>query len=54
MTVTREMRLRTVYCLLGNEGIPPPVKLLEKGRQELRAYDHVALHDELAFLFDAW
>ena len=34
-----------VHCLLGNEGIPP-VKLLAKGRQELRAYSHVALHDD--------
>ena len=34
-----------VHCLLGNEGIPP-VKLLAKGRQELRAYGHVALHDD--------
>ena len=34
-----------VHCLLGNEGIPP-VQLLAKGRQELRAYGHVALHDD--------
>ena len=34
-----------VHCLLGNEGVPP-VELLAKGRQELRAYGHVALHDD--------
>jgi thioredoxin reductase len=34
-----------VHCLLGNEGISP-VKLLAKGRQELRAYGHVALRDD--------
>ena len=34
-----------MHCLLGNEGIPP-LKLLAKGRQELRAYGHVALHDD--------
>jgi thioredoxin reductase len=34
-----------VHCLLGNEGMSP-VKLLAKGRQELRAYGHVALRDD--------
>jgi thioredoxin reductase len=34
-----------VHCLLGNEGISP-VQLLAKGRQELSAYGHVALHDD--------
>jgi thioredoxin reductase len=34
-----------VHCLLGNEGIGPS-ELLAKGRNELREYKSVALHDD--------